>query len=79
MIQMSGVNRVRRVTEINLDIHMTAQERNDIWREAPGTGRSAARTARLQLLERRLNGDSRSDGLYAEKRETLAWPTRISA
>lgn len=68
---------MRTVEEINLDIHMSANERMDIWREAVGAGPSQARMARLQLLERRLNGDSRSLGLYAEKRECLAWDTRI--
>ena len=68
---------MRRVEEINLDIHLTATERLILWREAVGQGQDTDRQEQMRRITAQLNGDSRSTGLYGEKRECLAWSERM--
>lgn len=68
---------MRRIAEINLDIHLTATHRAKLWRELVGQGRDSDQLFKLKKIEAELNGDSRSTGLYGEKREALAWDERM--
>ena len=68
---------MRRVEEINLDIHLTATERTVLWRKSVGQGQDPDRLDQMRRITAQLNGDSRSTGLYGEKRECLAWNERM--